>query len=186
MKAGYIDYEIPFFVEWAKETVPSDAHSYIARRSISKPRGTRRYVPFMPIRARGIKKKGEKKRGKKGKRKWQREKRDSERFSPRSPAGCWFSQSVFSSLLVVHRFSASSPRILSRLSSFFSQIDLASGDLFQVTHTRFSPPPVPSPRRRPRRPRAGWGVNLLCISLHRTVARPFTPRQISFSTQLFH
>lgn len=48
----------------------------------------------------------------------------------------------------MHRFPPSSPRILSRLSSFFSQIDLASGDLFQVIHTRFSPPSPPPPPRR--------------------------------------
>lgn len=128
----------------------------------------------MPIR--GIKKKRRKKEKKRW-RKWQREKGDSggrtserertEGFSPRSPAGCWFSQSVFSPLLACAPIPSFSPKILFRLSSFFPQLHFAPGDLFQVIHTRFSPFP-PSPCRRLRRPRAGRGVNLLCISLHRT------------------
>lgn len=115
-----------------------DAHSYRAPVNIETARDSALRTFYANTSTRGIKKeKGKKKGGKKGKRKWQRKKRDSggrERASDFSRARpravdlaslfSLLSWSCTDSLLPL-------PGFFPVLSSFFLQIDLAPGDLFQ-------------------------------------------------------
>lgn len=158
MKAGYIDYV---------NTVPrrmSERNSIvIARRSISNPRGTRRYVPFMPIR--GIKKKEGKKKKKKGSVN-DSARREIERASdfPRARPRAVDSASLFS--LLSWLCTDSTPP----LPGYFYVCPLSSrkaisppGDLFQVIHTRFSPSPsaVSSPEASTCRERGEFVMHFI-------------------------
>lgn len=162
--------EIPFFETRGKrEDLPSSSGVVIAYRSISNSRDVA--LPFMPIRAVGKKRRKEKKNWAQMTRAsgvWASERAD---IFPALAAGCWFSRSVFSPLGRARRFHPPRPDSFP-LSSSFLQPDFASGELFQVIHTRF----LPSVPRTALSPRASTCArargNLLCISLHRTAARP--------------